>query len=157
MFTLTQKCLPLLRAAANEGGKEGEIYLDPARIINVGDFFLLVARLFMVFTHDRQIGSVEGISVPDHETYAYSASKAGLHHLSRTMGGRLGWEGITSNTIACGQYFSLLAYSESIPSFDATVTEFAALLGLFLSKSSYQTEMNWPPAAVFVHSFFPVI
>ena len=58
-----------------------------------------------VLIHDRQIGSVEGIMVPDHETYAYSASKAGLHHLSRTMGGRLGWEGITSNTIACGQYF----------------------------------------------------
>jgi hypothetical protein len=53
--------------------------------------------------YDCQIGSVEGIMVPDHETYAYSASKAGLHHLSRTMGGRLGWEGITSNTIACGQ------------------------------------------------------
>jgi len=84
VFTLTQKCLPLLRAAANKGGKEGETYLDPARIIN--------------------IGSVEGITVPDHETYAYSASKAGLHHLSRTMGGRLGWEGITSNTIACGPF-----------------------------------------------------
>jgi len=84
VFTLTQKCLPLLRAAAKEGGKEGESYLDPARIIN--------------------IGSVEGITVPDHETYAYSASKAGLHHLSRTMGGRLGWEGITSNTIACGPF-----------------------------------------------------
>jgi len=44
--------------------------------------------------------------VPDHETYAYSASKAGLHHLSRAMGGRLGWEGITSNTIACGPFLS---------------------------------------------------
>ncbi|KAF9650081.1 NAD-P-binding protein [Thelephora ganbajun] len=84
VFTLTQKCLPLLRAAAKEGGKEGEACLDPARIIN--------------------IGSVEGIIVPDHETYAYSASKAGLHHLSRAMGGRLGWEGITSNTIACGPF-----------------------------------------------------
>jgi len=84
VFTLTQKCLPLLRAGANEGGKEGQAYLDPARIIN--------------------IGSVEGITVPSHETYAYSASKAGLHHLSRAMGGRLGWEGITSNTIACGPF-----------------------------------------------------
>lgn len=35
VFTLTQKCLPLLRAAATEGGKEGETYLHPARIINV--------------------------------------------------------------------------------------------------------------------------
>jgi len=86
VFTLTQKCLPLLRAGAKEGGREGEAYLDPARIIN--------------------IGSVEGIMIPDHETYAYSASKAGLHHLSRTMGGRLGLEGITSNTIACGPFLS---------------------------------------------------
>ncbi|KAI0930937.1 hypothetical protein AcV7_004982 [Taiwanofungus camphoratus] len=83
VFTLTQRCLPLLRAAATQGGMNGEVYKDPARIIN--------------------IGSVEGLRVPDHETYAYSASKAALHHLSRHLAGRLGWEGITSNTIACGQ------------------------------------------------------
>ena len=106
MFTLTQKCLPLLRAAANEGGKNGDAYVDPARIINVGHFFY--SNILAVLIHDRQIGSVEGIWVPDHETYAYSASKAGLHHLSRAMGGRLGWEGITSNTIACGQYLTLI-------------------------------------------------
>jgi hypothetical protein len=37
VFTLTQKCLPLLRAAAVEGGKDvtSHIYQDPARIINV--------------------------------------------------------------------------------------------------------------------------
>ena len=63
-----------------------------------------------------QIGSVEGIMVPDHETYAYSASKAGLHHLSRTMGGRLGWEGITSNTIACGQFSA--SFPAPAPPFD---------------------------------------
>ncbi|TFK56955.1 NAD-P-binding protein [Heliocybe sulcata] len=82
VFTLTQKCLPLLRAAA----EAGEVYNDPARIIN--------------------IGSVEGLGVPNHETYAYSASKAALHHLSRNLGGRLGWEGINSNTIACGPFES---------------------------------------------------
>ncbi|OBZ71535.1 Rhamnolipids biosynthesis 3-oxoacyl-[acyl-carrier-protein] reductase [Grifola frondosa] len=87
VFTLTQKCLPLLRAAAEQGGVVGEVvYKDPARIIN--------------------IGSVEGLTVPNHETYAYSASKAGLHHLSRHLAGRLGWEGITSNTIACGPFES---------------------------------------------------
>ncbi|EKM49903.1 uncharacterized protein PHACADRAFT_265659 [Phanerochaete carnosa HHB-10118-sp] len=84
VFTLTQKCLPLLRAAAKQGGREGLSWNDPARIIN--------------------IGSVEGLRVENHETYAYSASKAGLHHLSRTFAGRLGWEGITSNTIACGSF-----------------------------------------------------
>jgi len=86
VFTLTQKCLPLLRAAAAQGGKDEDVYKDPARIIN--------------------IGSIEGTKVPEHETYAYSASKAALHHLSRHLGGRLGWEGITSNTIACGPFES---------------------------------------------------
>jgi NAD(P)-dependent dehydrogenase (short-subunit alcohol dehydrogenase family) len=84
VFTLTQKCLPLLRAAAQASGEENGVFKDPARIIN--------------------IGSVEALSVQDHETYAYSASKAALHHLSRAMAGRLGWEGITSNTIACGKH-----------------------------------------------------
>jgi NAD(P)-dependent dehydrogenase (short-subunit alcohol dehydrogenase family) len=42
--------------------------------------------------------------VPDHDTYAYAAAKAGLHHLSRHLAGRLGPEGIVSNTIACGEY-----------------------------------------------------
>lgn len=36
VFTLTQKCLPLLRAAATAGGVSGQVYKDPARIINVG-------------------------------------------------------------------------------------------------------------------------
>ena len=53
-----------------------------------------------------QLGSVEGLAVPAHETYAYSASKAGLHHLSRNFAGRLGFEGITSNTLACGPFQS---------------------------------------------------
>lgn len=34
MFTLTQKLLPLLRAAA-AASRQGETYSDPARIINV--------------------------------------------------------------------------------------------------------------------------
>lgn len=84
VFTLTQQLLPLLRLGAAQGGKSGQAFNDPARIIN--------------------IGSVEGIGVPDHETYAYSASKAALHHLSRHLGGKLGREGIVSNTIACGPF-----------------------------------------------------
>ncbi|KAI0691149.1 NAD-P-binding protein [Cerioporus squamosus] len=86
VFTLTQKSLPLLRAGAEQGGVDNGVYRDPARIIN--------------------IGSVEGLVVPAHETYAYSASKAGLHHLSRNLAGRLGSEGITSNTLACGPFES---------------------------------------------------
>jgi len=86
VFTLTQKVLPLLRAGAEAGGKINDVYADPTRIIN--------------------IGSVEGLMVPNHDTYAYSASKAALHHLSRHMAGRLGSEGIHSNVIACGAFQS---------------------------------------------------
>ncbi|KAI8986288.1 NAD-P-binding protein [Trametes punicea] len=86
VFTLTQKCLPLLRAAAEQGGLDGDVYRDPARIIN--------------------IGSTEGVAVPDVEIYAYSASKAGMHHLSRHLAALLGRKGITSNTLVCGPFES---------------------------------------------------
>jgi len=76
VFTITQLVTPLLEAGAKEG--------DPARIIN--------------------IGSVQGLQVPATETYSYSASKAGLHHLSRMLAGHLGKRNITSNTIACGPF-----------------------------------------------------
>ncbi|KAL1688329.1 hypothetical protein GGG16DRAFT_127320 [Schizophyllum commune] len=85
VFTLTQALLPLLRASAAKS-KDGRTHKDPARIIN--------------------IGSIEGLGVPDHETYAYAAAKAGLHQLSRHLAGRLGREGITSNTIACGLFIT---------------------------------------------------
>ena len=89
--------------------------------------------------------------IPDHETYAYSASKAGLHHLSRAMGGRLGWEGITSNTIACGQYFGFIVYFDPIP--PITMADPAGFLGPFPSKSPYQIGMHRSPAAVFTDLF----
>jgi len=78
VFTITQLVTPLLE----KGGKDG----DPARIIN--------------------IGSVDGLKVPALETFAYSSSKAGLHHLSRVLANRLGKRNITSNTIACGPFQS---------------------------------------------------
>lgn len=67
VFTITQLLTPLLEKAAT---KE-----DPARIIN--------------------IGSVDGLRVPTLETFAYSASKAGLHHLSRVLANHLGKRNIT--------------------------------------------------------------
>lgn len=48
---------------------------DPARIIN--------------------IGSVDGITVSALETFAYSASKAGLHHMSEVLAHHLGKRNIT--------------------------------------------------------------
>lgn len=78
VFQLTQAVTPLLEAAATP--------TSPARIIN--------------------IGSVDGLRVPALETFAYSASKAGLHHMSRVLASHLGKRGITSNTIACGPFQS---------------------------------------------------
>ncbi|OJJ49231.1 hypothetical protein ASPZODRAFT_129647 [Penicilliopsis zonata CBS 506.65] len=78
VFTITQLFTPFLeKAAAPE---------DPARIIN--------------------IGSIDGLRVPALETFAYSASKAGLHHLSRVLASHLGRRNITSNSLACGPFES---------------------------------------------------
>jgi NAD(P)-dependent dehydrogenase (short-subunit alcohol dehydrogenase family) len=69
--------LPLLQAA---GTAE-----EPARIIN--------------------IGSVDGIQVPGFETYAYSASKAAVHQLTRHLAKHLAPK-VTVNAIAPGPFQS---------------------------------------------------
>lgn len=78
VFDLTKLVTPLLEKAAGTN--------NPARIIN--------------------IGSIDGLRVPSLETFAYSSSKAGLHHLSRTLANHLGKRNITSNTLACGPFES---------------------------------------------------
>ena len=67
VFDITRLLTPLLEGAGSPQ--------DPARIIN--------------------IGSVDGLRVPALETFAYSASKAGLHHLSRVLANHLGKRNIT--------------------------------------------------------------
>ncbi|KAI9286713.1 hypothetical protein BC943DRAFT_276218 [Umbelopsis sp. AD052] len=78
IFTLTQACLPLLEAKATAD--------VPSRVIN--------------------IGSINGINVPAHETYAYSASKAAVHQLTKHLAGKLGHRHITVNAIAPGSFQS---------------------------------------------------
>ncbi|HEX5614126.1 MAG TPA: SDR family oxidoreductase [Acidimicrobiia bacterium] len=77
-FLLTREVLPLLE----RGGTAD----DPARVIN--------------------IGSIDGIQVPLFETYAYSASKAALHHLTRVLARQLGPRHVTVNAIAPGPFES---------------------------------------------------
>lgn len=122
VFTLTQLCLPLLEKAATQE--------DPGRIIN--------------------IGSIDGLRVPSMGTFAYSASKAGLHHLSRHLAVQLGSRNITSNVLACGPFetkmmkATLDSFGESIrnnsPVGRIGAPEDVAGASLFLaSKAGYVT------------------
>jgi NAD(P)-dependent dehydrogenase (short-subunit alcohol dehydrogenase family) len=78
VFHLTVALLPQLVAAATRE--------DPARVIN--------------------IGSIDGIQVPLLETYAYSASKAAVHHMTRVLARKLASRDITVNAVAPGPFES---------------------------------------------------
>jgi NAD(P)-dependent dehydrogenase (short-subunit alcohol dehydrogenase family) len=76
MFHCTQRLLPLLRAAASAE--------DPARVIN--------------------IGSVDGLTIPFFPNFGYSASKAGVHMLTRHLAHALVGDHVTVNAIAPGLF-----------------------------------------------------
>ena len=75
-FHLSRACLTQLRSVGTAD--------DPARIIN--------------------IGSIDGLRVPPLSTYAYSTSKAAVHHLTRVLARELGPQHVTVNAIAPGPF-----------------------------------------------------
>jgi NAD(P)-dependent dehydrogenase (short-subunit alcohol dehydrogenase family) len=76
IFFLSQALLPELKAAGTAD--------DPARIVN--------------------IGSIDGILQPQLESYAYSASKAAVHHLTHHLAKHLARDRINVNAIAPGPF-----------------------------------------------------
>ncbi len=82
VFHLTRALVPLLSKAASDD--------DPARVIN--------------------IGSIDGIQAPFLETYAYSATKAAVLHMTRVLARKLAPKRITVNAIAPGPFESKMMH-----------------------------------------------
>ncbi len=78
---------------------------DPARVIN--------------------IGSIDGLRVPEMETYAYSSSKAAVHHLTRHLARALA-PLVTVNAIAPGPFESKMMHA-TLEAFGEQIAEAAPL------------------------------
>lgn len=96
-FHLTVALIDALEGAARPG--------DPAKVIN--------------------IGSVHGLFPPEFESYAYSASKAGVHHLTRHLAKALGPRHIVVNAIAPGPFPSRMMKATIEQHGDALIAETA--------------------------------
>ena len=95
LFHLTRELLPLLDAAVGD--------VDPARVIN--------------------LGSVMGSQPIADGAYSYTASKAAVHHLTRTLANELSGRRITVNAFAPGPFQSRMT------AFATATDEQAAFVG----------------------------
>ena len=78
IFALTRDLLPLLLQAASKA--------NPSRVIN--------------------IGSIDGLRVSSTDNFAYGASKAAVHFLTKNLAVRMGSKGLNVNAIAPGPFES---------------------------------------------------
>lgn len=76
IFFLTQKLLPLMKAAGSAD--------DPARVINVG--------------------SIDGLRTPAMNNFSYSPAKAAVHYMTKVLGSKLIRDHIAMNAIAPGPF-----------------------------------------------------
>jgi len=94
-FFLSQAVLPLLRRGAAPSW--------PAAIVN--------------------LGSIGGLRIGGRQNYAYAASKAGLHHLTRSMAKALAPEHIVVNAIAPGPFPSNLSSAQAGAALESLIAQ----------------------------------
>jgi len=116
LFTLTRELLPLLDAAASEE--------NPARVIN--------------------IGSVMGTVPVAEGAYAYTASKAAVHHLTKTLANEFAERRITVNAFAPGPFPSKMT------AFATGSAEGAAKVGVNVPLGRIGNEADIAAATLFL-------
>ena len=90
------------------------------------------------------IGSIDGLQAPTLETYAYSSSKAAVHHLTRVLAQKLAPQRITVNAIAPGPFESKMMHE--------TLERFGESIRASCRSAASAVRKTWPATAIFLAS-----